>query len=132
MYIILCNNAYNLYYNIILMFDDILEKATQVIEKNKNLDGFTVFLKWEEKRYIIAFTNNVIRGSKDIARVKMQLLDNAHRDSLTIGWWKDKETGKFYIDLWVATDDLREATRMGRRYNQIAIFDMKELQEIRV
>ena len=105
--------------------------ASKIIQKNLSSDGFTEFLKWPKARYIVAFTNNVITKEKDIAKVYSQIRSNSTLESLTIGGWKDSATGKFYLDLGIATDSLEYALAKAREWNQIAIFDLKEFVEIR-
>ena len=42
------------------------------------------------------------------------------------------ESNKFYFDATVIGDDLETALILGRRNNQIAIFDLENMEEIRL
>lgn len=49
-----------------------------------------------------------------------------------LGWWTDEETGKLWVD--GTSHYLTEfiASRIGRRRNEIAIFDIERQQELRL
>lgn len=49
-----------------------------------------------------------------------------------VGGWLDTETGLYYYDATVITDDLQEAIQLGRINKQIAIFDLYTMTEIRL
>lgn len=49
-----------------------------------------------------------------------------------IGGWLDESTGLYYWDATVIVDDLDAAIALGRLQNQIAIFDLNNMQEIRL
>lgn len=110
----------------------ILKLAEVIISKNLNSDGFTEVIIWKKARYIVAFTNNIIRTSSDIDKVFAQIKENSSRSSLTIGGWRDTATSLFYLDLGIATDNLEEALSLAKEYGQIAIFDLVDFNEIRV
>lgn len=48
------------------------------------------------------------------------------------GGWYDSETGRYYHDATVIVDSLDEAMKMARKNQQLAIFHLDTLTEIRV
>lgn len=48
------------------------------------------------------------------------------------GGWYDNESGAFYWDGTIVLTDKNEAIRLGRANGQIAIFDLNNLEEIRL
>lgn len=108
-----------------------IKRAEKIIQKNLESDGFTEFLVGPKARYIVAFTNNVIKKDSDIQKVYAQIRKFYKQESLTIGGWRDSKTNLFYLDLWIATDNLEYALENARRWNQIAIFDLIDFVEIR-
>lgn len=48
------------------------------------------------------------------------------------GGWYDNESGFFYWDATIVLQDKDEAIRLGRLNGQIAIFDLYNLEEIRL
>ena len=49
-----------------------------------------------------------------------------------IGAWKDESTQTYYLDVIHVVDDLDEAKRLGKEKNQLAIFDLGAMEEIRL
>lgn len=47
-----------------------------------------------------------------------------------IGGWHDKDSGKVYLDVSQNVASQREATKLGKLHNQIAIWDVKRKREI--
>ena len=47
----------------------------------------------------------------------------------TIGGWLDSYNGLYYIDLGTTTNNLKEARKIDKNYNQTAIFDLQENKE---
>ena len=50
----------------------------------------------------------------------------------SIGTWHNQEDGKTYLDISVTVPSLDDALRLGREKGQIAIFDLKNFDEIKV
>ena len=50
----------------------------------------------------------------------------------SLGTWLNMDNEKIYLDLSLTFDDLEEAVREAYNNNQIAIYDLKENQEIRI
>lgn len=49
-----------------------------------------------------------------------------------VGGWLDQESGLYYFDATVILEDKEAAIALGRLNNQIAIFDLNNLEEIRL
>lgn len=49
-----------------------------------------------------------------------------------IGGWYDEQSGLYYYDATLVVKDLDQAIRIGLENNQLAIFDLNNLQEIRL
>lgn len=100
-----------------------------------NPDGFTVnaqTLQPITKGYAVALADT--QNSHDTAGL-LSVIDYAqnHADTVNaIGGWLDTESNKFYFDATVICDDLETALILGRRNNQIAIFDLEKMEEIRL
>lgn len=85
-----------------------------------DLTGFTHYLRWSEKRYVVAFTSNKER-TPEILVAQVNYYSQFY-ETCTIGWRTDKY-GEVMIDPGTATDDLEEALALAVRYHQQAIFD---------
>lgn len=49
-----------------------------------------------------------------------------------VGGWLDTESGLYYYDAVVVLQDRAKAIELGRLNNQLAIFDLNNMQEIRL
>lgn len=56
----------------------------------------------------------------------------AHSNVNAFGGWYNTDNGKYYFDATIVVDDLNEAIELGRLNNQIAIFDLANMKEIRL
>ena len=70
-----------------------------------------------------------------VETVRDYLLDN--RDLLkdqrnSLGTWLDTETQKIYLDISRTITDKETALKLAKNNNQLAIFDLKNLTEIRL
>lgn len=54
----------------------------------------------------------------------------AHPEVNAFGGWYNRDNNLYYFDATVIVDDLATAKELGRVNNQIAIFDLANLQEI--
>lgn len=102
---------------------------------NENAAGFTVnaeTLQPVKKGYAVALaeTQNSFNGY-GLLNVISFVQKNAGRVN-AFGGWLDENTGRYYWDATVICEDLQTALDLGRRNNQIAIFDLENLQEIRL
>ena len=55
-----------------------------------------------------------------------------HPEVNAFGGWYNSDNNQFYFDATVIVDDLETAKDLGRYNNQIAIFDLANLKEIRL
>jgi fructokinase len=55
-----------------------------------------------------------------------------HPEINAVGGWYNSENGKFYFDATIVCQDLNTALELGRMNEQIAIFDLNTLTEIRL
>ena len=55
-----------------------------------------------------------------------------HPEINAFGGWYNRENNMYYFDATVIVDDLATAKELGRINNQIAIFDLANLTEIRL
>lgn len=55
-----------------------------------------------------------------------------HPEVNAFGGWYNSENNRYYFDATVIVDDLDAAMELGRINNQIAIFDLANLKEIRL
>lgn len=92
-----------------------------------DLSGFTFYLKWYPKRYVVWFTSNKERTLELIAW-QLTYYGNLY-DTLTIGWRTDKH-GEVMIDPGTATDNLERALALWKRFNQQCIWDSHKVKEI--
>lgn len=49
-----------------------------------------------------------------------------------VGGWTDEKTGTFYLDSVIILNRLRDAVKLGKRFNQLAIWDFGKQKEIRL
>ena len=106
-----------------------------------NPSGFTVdaaTLQPVTAGYAVAMkqTQNSF-GTEGLAKVantieELQASDNLNGRILAFGGWYDSESGLFYYDATVIYQDREKAIEAGRANEQIAIFDLSNLEEIRL
>lgn len=99
-----------------------------------NKDGYTVnaaTLQPVTSGYAVAVagTQNSF-GLEGLANVVKFAED--HSEINAFGGWYNRENGKYYFDATIIVDDLAKAIELGRINNQIAIFDLANLEEIRL
>lgn len=108
-----------------------LKMAIKAIAK-KNPMGFTVELQ----------TLNEVKQGISVAYLETQdsfdddglerVIDHALTHSNTVGGWLNEENGKYYYDSCRIFTDLEEAKEFGRQNEQIAIFDIDNLEVIKL
>lgn len=106
--------------------ENITKKIKRILLK-ANLEGFTTALKWKQKRYIVAFTNNIWKANINL--LAQQVIKYWSYYNLNIWWWK-ASNGDIFIDVSTSFNDINEALELAKKYNQQAIFDTKELKEV--
>lgn len=106
-----------------------------------NPEGFTVNaanLQPVTTGYAVALkqTQNSF-GNEGLAKVanvieELQASGNLDGRTLAFGGWYDSESGLYYYDATVIFEDRAEAIEAGRVNEQIAIFDLANMEEIRL
>lgn len=73
-------------------------------------------------------------GLEKVANVieELQASGNLNGRTLAFGGWYDSESGFYYYDATIIFQDREEAIEAGRANEQIAIFDLANLEEIRL
>ena len=99
-----------------------------------NKDGYTVnaaTLQPVTTGYAVAVadTQNSF-GLEGLANVVKYVSE--HPNINAFGGWYNSDNNMFYYDATVIVDDLATAKELGRINNQIAIFDLANLEEIRL
>ena len=56
----------------------------------------------------------------------------AHEEINAVGGWFNTDNKKYYYDAIIICDTLEDAITLGRKNNQIAIFNLNTLEEIRL
>ena len=99
-----------------------------------NKEGFTVSAKTLQPvttGYAVAVddTQNSF-GVEGLANVVRYVSD--HPEINAFGGWYNTENNIYYFDATIIVNDLTAAKELGRINNQIAIFDLAKLEEIRL
>lgn len=89
----------------------------------------------ELKRYAVALPDHELIVSRFV--FSPELVEFYHSrlpkvKNASLGTWLNMDNEKIYLDLSLTFDDLEEAVREAYNNNQIAIYDLKENQEIRI
>lgn len=89
--------------------------------------GFAVAMKQTQNSF----------GAEGLAKVanvieELQASGNLNGRTLAFGGWYDSESGFYYYDATIIFQDREEAIEAGRANEQIAIFDLANLEEIRL
>lgn len=89
--------------------------------------GFAVAMKQTQNSF----------GAEGLAKVanvieELQASGNLDGRNLAFGGWYDSESGLYYYDATVIFQNRVEAIEAGRANDQIAIFDLANLEEIRL
>lgn len=89
--------------------------------------GFAVALKKTQNSF-------GVEGLAKVANVieEFQASGNLDGRTLAFGGWYDSESGLYYYDATVIFENRAEAIEAGRANEQLAIFDLANLEEIRL
>jgi len=82
--------------------------------------GFSVAVAGTQDSFGVSGAKKVIRYAKD----------NKHINA--VGGWLNSENGKYYYDAVIVCNTLEQAITLGRSNNQLAIFNLNTLEEIRL
>ena len=99
-----------------------------------NKEGFTVnaaTLQPVTNGYAVAVADT--QNSFDLEGLAnvVKYVEN-HPEVNAFGGWYNSENGKYYYDAIIIVNDLATAKELGRLNEQIAIFDLVNLKEIRL
>lgn len=100
----------------------------------QNPDGYTVDARTLEPvtngfAVAVAATQNSF-GTAGLNRV-VEYVNNTPGVN-AFGGWMDQETGLYYYDATIIVNDLNQALELAKVNKQIAIFDLANLEEIRI
>ena len=106
--------------------------ASASLEGSKPKTGFMVS-PYKEKEKIVNLKlrkenkKELVKAIKDFRDKNKELLSKAGH---YLGVWSDK--GKLYFDISVNTETIDGARSIAKKYNQLAVWDVKQGQEIRL
>ena len=99
-----------------------------------NKEGFTVnaaTLQPVTKGYAVAVADTQNSFGIDGLSNVIKYVAN-HTEVNAFGGWYNSENGQYYYDATIIVNDLATAKELGRLNEQIAIFDLANLEEIRL
>lgn len=100
-----------------------------------NPEGFTVNAYTGEtplKGYAVATSETQnSHDAEGLARV-LELIQSGTTRAAFVGGWLDRQTGKYYYDATIVVNDFAEALSLARANKQLAIFNLANLEEIRL
>ena len=108
-----------------------LKKAIKAIAKQNPL-GFTVeltTLKEVKQGLVVAYLET--QNSFDDEGLE-KVLKHADKNSKVVGGWLNEENNKYYFDSCKVFTDKKEAIEFGKMNQQIAIFDITNLELIKL
>lgn len=87
--------------------------------------GFSLYdnMTSPKKGYAVA-----IKGYNNIE----EMLTDTLEPNCVRGGWKDTQNNKNYFDKSLIVNDIKEAIRIGKERNELAIFDIANMNEIRI
>ena len=104
---------------------------------DENNDGATFNLNGDlaknKKGFYCSITNNKFKGLSYRAFLKVfnQAKQIKGRKAY-IGYWCDSNTGLYYIDITFRFLKLQTATATAKKFNQLAIWDIANFNEVRI
>lgn len=100
-----------------------------------NPEGFTVNAFTGEtpaNGYCVALQETQNSFNEEGLKNVLRVIESGKTRAAFVGGWLDHESGKYYFDATVITNDLNEALTLAAANNQIAIFCLDDMQEIRL
>ena len=100
-----------------------------------NPAGFTFNVEQNEMQatgYAVALAASQNSFGADGLESVISLVTSADCPASCVGGWMDTATGLYYYDATVIIEDRAAAIAFGRLQNQIAIFDLNTMTEIRL
>ena len=111
-------------------------KLLSFVKSNK--DGFSLYydnLKEVKKGFVVSFTHLKSQKNLNLFLDKLSLIKTAFpqmKKSLVVGGWYDEVSQSYFLDLGLCVENKRTALTIARNFNQLAIFNLNNFQEIRV
>jgi len=116
------------------------EAVDMALKSHAANDGSTTHLRWGDlsgqQLYVVSLFPDlgIIKTGKDVSKDELTAFVNAHLDLLAdprvcFGTWFNKDDGNTYIDINVVLADKDAAVELGKRYNQISIFNLSTFEE---
>lgn len=90
-------------------------------------DGYAVAVYPEREQQLTGRVNPC-----DVREYAYANADLAWRHDVAVGGWRDPQTGIAYLDLSRVVSTREEATRLARKHDQVAYFDLRTGQSVRV
>ena len=100
-----------------------------------NPAGFTYNVETNEMQasgYAVALAASQNSFGADGLESVINLVTSDECPATCVGGWMDTDTGLYYYDATVIIEDREAAIAFGRMQNQIAIFDLNNMEEIRL
>lgn len=106
----------------------------------KNKDGFTYSIDLKPSKfkrgYYVSITNNndndLNKAIDNLNKIYAENLNKDNRNFLFIGGWVDEQDKTFYLDLSLHLNNKQNALFIAKLFKQKAIWDIKNLKEIRL
>lgn len=114
--------------NISMLLDTIVKNSGITLDKHLNIAELSI-------GYAVSYPNSeTIVLESDLNESKLLELFSIYKNKLNknnyLGIWIDQ--GKVYFDLSCVINDLDQAIELGNKFNQLAIFDFKDKQVIKL
>ena len=97
-------------------------------------DGFTI-----DKNTFLPISSGYSVAVKDtqnsfdnVGAARVVAYAAKHDEINALGGWYNSENGKFYFDAVIVCENLQDAIEIGKANGQIAIFDLNNMEEIRL
>ena len=102
----------------------------QKIIESWNADWFTTSIKWKTERYVIGLTHN--EDNVECEKLITQINNFSSIENINVWGWIDTKSNIKYIDISTSTKSITKAKIIWKLFNQIAIFDLVKMKEIRL
>lgn len=108
----------------------------KIIETTNKTGGasFNLNVESPKKGFMVATSGNeLVIPEKDFTRKTLRNyvksnLKNINAKNVNVGTWK--ENGLVYLDISINIQDKKEAIKLGKENNQIAIFDLSNFESV--
>jgi hypothetical protein len=118
------------------LLDDVLKStlneggSTYNLVSKKNLVGTKAYaVAVHPDRELILDHEPTVEEIRAYVNKNRDLLRLPHK---SLGTWRNPDNGQFYLDIVETHTDLDKALEIGRKHNQISIYDLERGQEIKI